>query len=75
MLKPGVTLTQADAQMKLAYAEFRRKFPQADPKGGFAVQPLRDAIVTNVRTSLLVLLGAVGLAIDEADISGVALAA
>ncbi len=61
MLKPGVTVAQANAQMKLAYAEFRRQFPTADPKGGFAVQPLRDSIVRNVRTSLLVLLGAVGL--------------
>ena len=61
MLKPGVTVAQANAQMKLAYADFRRQFPTADPKGGFAVQPLRDSIVRNVRTSLLVLLGAVGL--------------
>ena len=61
MLKPGVTVAQANAQMKLAYAEFRRRFPAADPKGGFAVQPLRDSIVRNVRTSLLVILGAVGL--------------
>ena len=61
MLKPGVTETQANTQMKLAYAEFRRRFPDADPKGGFAVKPLRDSIVTNVRTSLFVLLGAVGL--------------
>ena len=61
MLKPGVTVAQANAQLKLAYAEFRRNFPQADPKGGFAAQPLRDSIVRNVRTSLLVLLGAVAL--------------
>ena len=61
MLKPGVTVAQANAQMKLAYAEFRRRFPDADPKGGFAVQPLRDSIVQDARTSLLVLLGAVGL--------------
>lgn len=61
MLKPGITVAQANAQMKLAYAEFRRKFPEADPKGGFAVQPLRDSIVRDARTSLLVLLGAVGL--------------
>ncbi len=60
-LKPGVTAAQANAQMKLAYAEFRRRFPQADPKGGFAVQPLRDSIVRDSRTSLMVLLGAVGL--------------
>jgi predicted permease len=61
MMKPGVTVAQANAQMKLAYAEFRRRFPDADPKGGFAVQPLRDSIVRDARTSLLVLLGAVGL--------------
>jgi predicted permease len=61
MLKPGVTVAQANAQMKLAYADFRRQFPTADPKGGFAVQPLRDSIVRNARTSLLVLLGAVAL--------------
>jgi putative ABC transport system permease protein len=61
MLNPGVTVAQANAQMKLAYAEFRRKFPDADPKGGFAVQPLRDSIVRDAKTSLFVLLGAVGL--------------
>jgi predicted permease len=61
MLKPGVTVAQANAQMKLAYAEFRRRFPDADPKGGFAVQLLRDSIVRDARRSLLVLLGAVGL--------------
>jgi putative ABC transport system permease protein len=61
MLKPDVTVAQANAQMKLAYAEFRRRFPDADAKGGFAVQPLRDSIVRDARTSLLVLLGAVGL--------------
>ena len=61
MLKPGVTVAQANSQMKLAYAEFRRQFPTADPKGGFAVQPLRDSIVRNARTSLLILLGAVSL--------------
>ena len=61
MLKPGVTVAQANAQMKLAYAEFRRQFPATDAKGGFAVQPLRDSIVRDARTSLLVLLGAVGL--------------
>jgi putative ABC transport system permease protein len=61
MLKPGVTVAQANAQMKLAYAEFRRKFPDADPKGGFAVQPLRDSIVRDAKRSLLILLGAVGL--------------
>ncbi len=63
MLKPGVTVDQANAQMKLAAAQFRRQFPDAGlgPQDGFAVQPLRDSIVSDVRSSLLVLLGAVGL--------------
>ena len=46
MLKPGVTLAQANAQMKLAYGRISsRRIPESDPKGGFAVQPLRDTIV------------------------------
>jgi putative ABC transport system permease protein len=61
MLKPGVTLDQANAQMKLASAEFHRTWPLADPKNGFVVEPLRDTIVSDVRKSLLVLLGAVGM--------------
>jgi putative ABC transport system permease protein len=59
-LKPGVTLAQANAQLKLAYDEFRRRWTLADPKASFAVQPLRDSIVGDARSSLLILLGAVG---------------
>ena len=59
-LKPGVTIAQANAQMKLAYDEFRRRWTLADPKASFGVQPLRDSIVADARSSLLVLLGAVG---------------
>jgi putative ABC transport system permease protein len=59
-LKPGVTLAQANAQLKVAADQFRRRYPGVmDPKDGFAVQPLRDSIVSDVRSSLFVLLGAV----------------
>ena len=58
-LKPGISLAQANAQLKLAYNEFRRRWPLADPKASFGVQPLRDSIVSDVRRSLIVLLGAV----------------
>jgi predicted permease len=61
MLKPGVTLDKANAQMKLAYQQFHRTWPKSDPKAGFAVEPLSDSIVSDVRKSLLVLLGAVGM--------------
>jgi predicted permease len=61
MLRPGITLTQANAQMKLAFQQYLRAYPQANPQGGFVVEPLRDSIVGDARKSLLVLLGAVGL--------------
>ena len=61
-LKPGVTLAQANAMLKVAADQFRRQYPEAlGPKDGFAVQPLRDSIVSDVRSSLLVMLGAVSL--------------
>ncbi len=59
MLKPGVTLAQANAQMEVASQQFHRDWPARSEK--FVVEPLRDSIVSNVRSSLLVLLGAVGL--------------
>jgi predicted permease len=58
--KPGVTPGMATAQMQQAAAEFRQQFPNGlGPQGGFGVRPLQDVIVGNVRSSLLVLVGAV----------------
>lgn len=60
-LKPGVSLAQANAQMKLAAEQFRRRYPgMMGPRESFAVEPLRDSVVAGARKSLLVLLGAVG---------------
>lgn len=59
-LKPGVTLSAANAQLRLATDQFRRKFPNfLGPRDNFSVQPLEDGIVSDVRSSLLVLAGAV----------------
>ncbi len=59
-LRPGVSLAQANAELKLATDAHRRRYPDdLGPHDGFAVQPLRDSIVAGARTSLLVLLGAV----------------
>jgi putative ABC transport system permease protein len=61
-LRQGMTLAQANAVLKLTADQFRRSYPDAmGPKEGFAVQPLRDWIVSDVRGSLLVMLGAVSL--------------
>jgi putative ABC transport system permease protein len=60
-LNTGVTLAQANAQLKLAANEYRRQHPDdMGPKDGFAVQPLRDSIVAGSKKSLFILLGAVG---------------
>jgi putative ABC transport system permease protein len=60
-LKPGVSLEQARVRLKISGDEFRRKFPLTNKDLWFSVDPVRDAVVSNVRTSLLVLLGAVAL--------------
>ena len=65
-LKPGVTLEQAKAAMKVAAEQFNRKFAatpgaQLGPQGSFTAEPLRDTVVGDVRKALLVLLGAVSL--------------
>ncbi len=62
LLRPGVTLAQANAQLRLAAALYHHDYPQyTGPHIQFHVQPLRDSIVGSVRSSLLVLLGAVSL--------------
>jgi putative ABC transport system permease protein len=61
-LKPGVTLAQANALLKVATDQFRRRYPMAiEPNTVFGGEPLRDSIVGDVRKSLLVMLGAVSL--------------
>jgi putative ABC transport system permease protein len=61
LLRPGVTLAKANAQMKFAYNQFKRTYPDADQQASFGVEPLRDTIIGDARKSLLVLLGAVGM--------------
>jgi putative ABC transport system permease protein len=59
-LKHGVTLDQAKARMQVSAEEFRAKFPNALARtSSFTVQPIREALVRNVRSSLLVIAGAV----------------
>jgi predicted permease len=61
-LKPGVTLGQAKAQMRLSADDYRRKFPRSlQPKDYFDAQPIREVLVSDVRSTLLVLASAVSL--------------
>jgi predicted permease len=59
-LKPGVSLAQARARIKLSADDFRRRFPDAlQPNLSFSVDPFQELLVRNVRPQLLVLVGAV----------------
>jgi len=59
-LKPGTSPAIANAQLQVAAKEFRAQFPNAlGPEERFSSQPLQDVVVGNVRSSLLVLMGAV----------------
>ena len=59
-LAPNVSLEQANARLKLSSAEYTTKFPNSLGQGAvFEAVPMREALVTNVRSSLLVLVGAV----------------
>jgi predicted permease len=62
-LKPGVSFEQAQAEMDSLTARLRREHADVYPPNGgltFDVVPLKDQVVGDVRSSLLVLIGAVG---------------
>jgi len=62
-LRPGVTVPQAQAEMNTITARLRHDFPQYYPANGdltFGIVPLLEQVVGDVRTTLLILFGAVG---------------
>jgi putative ABC transport system permease protein len=61
-LRSGVSVQAAQAQMQLRTQEFRRRFPRAGnlpPDSVITVEPMRDALVSGERWSLLIFFGAV----------------
>ncbi|HYO63006.1 MAG TPA: ABC transporter permease [Pyrinomonadaceae bacterium] len=58
-LKPGVTVQQAETEMKAIAARLEQDAPQYNTGMGAEVIPLREQFVGNVRPALLILLGAV----------------
>jgi putative ABC transport system permease protein len=60
-VKPGVTPKQAEAQFDAIAARLTKQYPEDNDGWTFRMIPLRDFLVGEVKTPLLVLLGAVGL--------------
>jgi putative ABC transport system permease protein len=59
-LKPGVTFEQANARLQASGAAYRAKYPTSiGPNATFGIERVGVLLVRNVRTSLLVLVGAV----------------
>jgi putative ABC transport system permease protein len=60
-VNPGVELAQAESEMQVISVRLERDFPKENAGWGATVVPLQEAIVGDVRLSLLMLLAAVGL--------------
>jgi predicted permease len=63
-LRDGVSMSQAQAEMNLLSAQYRRDHPAAPDAGSdtaIVMGNLRDRMVSGVRTAVLILFGAVGL--------------
>ncbi len=75
-LKPGQTLASARSDMDSVAASLEHDYPNDDENVGVALTPLRDEIVADVKSTVLLLFGAVGLLllIAIANVSGLLIA-
>jgi predicted permease len=75
-LAPGATIGDVNAQLGALGDRLAREFPDSNRGESFVARPLAESLVLDVRTGLLVLLGAVGcvLLIACANVAGLMLA-
>jgi len=59
-LKPGVSMRQAGAELNDIVAQVNAQYPSSTPLAGI-MMPMKEWMVSEVSTALLVLLGAIGL--------------
>ncbi|MGH9935870.1 MAG: ABC transporter permease [Blastocatellia bacterium] len=59
-LKPGVTLSQAQADLDAVARRLEGQYPESNIGWGLRMVPLRDQLVGNIKPTLQVLFGAVG---------------
>ncbi len=60
-LKPGVSLEQAQTGMNIFSARLAKEFAAQDSGLGIRIRPYRQVVVGNLKSALLILLGAVGM--------------
>ena len=61
LLKPGVTMSQAQAELDTIAARLAAQFPETDKGWRQQLEPLQSVLVGNVGPAFLVLIGAVAL--------------
>jgi putative ABC transport system permease protein len=60
-MKPGVSVAAARAELKAIAKRLEKQYPDSNSKVGAEVIPLKDVIVGDSRSELLIMLAAVGL--------------
>jgi predicted permease len=63
-LKPGVSISQAEAEAAVLYRQYRQAHlnaPDSDPHIHLDLVGLQESLVSGIRSTLLILMGAVGL--------------
>jgi len=60
-IKPGTDVTKAQAELETIAHRLEGAYPQANAGWGAVIRPLQEVLVGDVRTSLVMLLAAVGL--------------
>jgi putative ABC transport system permease protein len=61
LLRPSVTLAEAQAEASAIMVQIRKAFPQEASERDFRIQPMREVLVENYSDRLWILFGAVGL--------------
>lgn len=71
-LKPGVTLEQAAAEMKIVAKNLGEEFPESNAEWTIEVVPVEDVVTAEIRPALMLLCGAVAfvLLIACANVAG-----
>ena len=60
-LRPGITIEQADAQLQVVVERLKVEYPETNRVMGAGLQPMRAFLIRDVRGTVVILLGAVGL--------------
>jgi putative ABC transport system permease protein len=61
LLKPGVTISQAQSELDSIAAHLATQFPETNAGFGVKLEPLQNVLIGNVRPAFMVLIGAVAL--------------